>query len=208
MSPSAHLVLVHGAGCFPGMWEIGASRLLTGSHEAVDLQAGVDLSQATMEDYAAVVAHAIADAPPARRTTVLGWSMGGLAAMIAAQDHPSVRLICIDPSAPANDRIAANDATALPRGVYDPFVGFYRPPGLPTRDEALPAKRQRASGVHIARLPAATTIVGSGNATPERGAALAARFGVAYLQIPQYNHYEMVLDPAAVALLAERLNLP
>ena len=77
------LILVHGAGSGPWVFDGWTAAFPGVELEAIDLHAGLEVGEAAMSNYAAVVARA-ADLVP-RPVGLCGWSMGGLVAMLAAR---------------------------------------------------------------------------------------------------------------------------
>ena len=88
---------------------------------AVDLRghgsAPGDLAATSMRDYADDVAAALRGA--GERPVVVGWSMGGLAAMMAAADGHASACVCLAPSMPARVR-EMGPSVPLRRGVFGP----------------------------------------------------------------------------------------
>ncbi|MDQ3915980.1 MAG: alpha/beta fold hydrolase, partial [Actinomycetota bacterium] len=79
---TASLVLVHGAGSGPWVfdaWVPPAGLELV----AVDLQEGLDVGSASMDDYSRVLVRRCERLP--RPHALCGWSMGGLVAMMASE---------------------------------------------------------------------------------------------------------------------------
>lgn len=122
--PSAHppIVLVHGAANSAIVWtywqqELAARRWAS---YAVDLRGhgksdSSDLSRTSMHDYADDVQEIVAQLP--RRPVVMGWSMGGLVAMMAAEGGDAAACVGLAPSTPAR-RVDAS--VALREGEYGP----------------------------------------------------------------------------------------
>src|SRR5439155_1198840 len=65
---------------------------------AVDLQDGLDVARASMADYAAAIVRAAAGR--SRPLAVCAWSLGGLAAMLAAAELEPEALVLLEPSPP------------------------------------------------------------------------------------------------------------
>ena len=110
-SPAANtdrspIILVHGAANSSSVWTFWEQDLIAHgwSTHAINLRghgavAGVDLSQTSMDDYAGDV---IALARQSKDLPVLiGWSMGGLVAMMAAVEGKAAACITLAPSMPA-----------------------------------------------------------------------------------------------------------
>jgi pimeloyl-ACP methyl ester carboxylesterase len=116
------LVLVHGAANSKGVWQFWQAALAAQgwSSYALDLRghgesAAVDLAVTGMADYAEdVIALARQlERPPA----LVGWSMGGLVAMMAAAPCRAVACVGLAPSVPARMRDAS---VAIRSGVFGP----------------------------------------------------------------------------------------
>ena len=78
-----------------------------------------------MSNYAAAVVRA-ADLLP-RPVALCGWSMGGLAAMIAARQAGAERLVLLEPSPPAEAQ-GFDDSVPLQTGTFDPEEAYGRFP--------------------------------------------------------------------------------
>src|SRR5919107_4952046 len=119
-----NFLLVHGAGSGPWVfdgWE----------GEAIDLQAGLNVGAASMLNYEAAGACDAGLVP--RPLCLVGWSMGGLAAMMAARRIDPDTLVLLEPSPPAEvqglDGSVVSEAGAFhPEGTYGGL-----PPGIPNR---------------------------------------------------------------------------
>lgn len=138
-----------------------------------------------MADYAARIPAADA---------VVGWSLGGLAAMLAAQARPPGRLVLLEPSPPAelqgrDESVEPRAGTFDPEDVYGPF-----PPGIRARPESLRARDERKRGISVPGLPC-PTLVGYGDEFPDdRGRAVAAHYGTDEAYFPSLDHWGLVLD--------------
>jgi len=116
----ASVVLVHGAANSASVWAYWQRELAARAFAsyAIDLRGHgasdrVDLPRISMEDYADDVVTLMREfaEPP----ILIGWSMGGLAAMLAAEAAPALAFVGLAPSTPALDR----DATVpLREGVF------------------------------------------------------------------------------------------
>lgn len=116
------IVLIHGAANSALVWAHWQRELAARGWPsyAVDLRGHgrsdpIDLSRVSMRDYADDV-RAVA-AQLRRRPVVMGWSMGGLVAMMVAAEGHAAACVALAPSAPAR----AVDATKpLRTGVFGP----------------------------------------------------------------------------------------
>ncbi len=196
----ASLLLVHGAGSGPQVFENWPGHFAGLDVDAVDLQAGLVVARASMRNYAAAVA-ARANLLPEPRA-ICGWSMGGLAAMMAADLAGATRLVLLEPSAPAevlseHDHVPPAEGTFDPVEVYGPL-----PERLGTRSESALARAERKRGISVPELPCPALVVYGDEFPDERGRAIAARYRADERHFPGLEHVELVLDqrvPAAVS---------
>jgi hypothetical protein len=128
-------LLVHGAGETPGVWE-------GWDGEAIDLQAGLNVAQASMLNYEAAVACDAGLLP--RPLCVVARGLGALAAMMAARRVGPEALVLLEPWPPA-------EAGGLPDGTV---------PGA-ARPESPLALEECRRGVSVPRLEPPTLVVGS-----------------------------------------------
>lgn len=112
--PSQHppIVLVHGAANSAAVWAFWQRELAARgwASYAIDLRGhgasgAVDLSNASMEDYAGDVRGLVRQLTP--RPIVMGWSMGGLVALMAATTGDAAACVALAPSSPARTRDAS-----------------------------------------------------------------------------------------------------
>jgi len=115
------IVLVHGAANSAAVWTLWQDRLAEAgwASHAVDLRGHganppLDLSHTTMADYTDDVRGFVAglDAQP----IVIGWSMGGLVAIMVAYTGDAAACVALKPSPPANE---VDDAITLRSGTLD-----------------------------------------------------------------------------------------
>ncbi|MDA1188327.1 MAG: alpha/beta hydrolase [Chloroflexi bacterium] len=116
------MVLIHGAANSAVAWTYWQSELATrgwASH-AVDLRGHgksvpFDLSETSMSDYVSDVASVASQLrePP----VLVGWSMGGLVAMMAASAEIGVACVALAPSLPVRE---INPIIRLRKGVFGP----------------------------------------------------------------------------------------
>lgn len=107
-NPGTHppIILVHGAANSARVWEFWQRQLADygwASH-AVDLRghgrsSRVDLSHTTMKDYADDVREVARQMP--QTPVIMGWSMGGLIALMVASARDSAACVALAPSTPA-----------------------------------------------------------------------------------------------------------
>ena len=196
----ASLLLVHGAGSGPQVFERWPGHFPGLDVDAVDLHAGLVVARASMRNYAAAVS-ARANLIPGPRA-ICGWSMGGLAAMMSADLAGASRLVLLEPSAPA-EVLAVHDDVAPAEGTFDPVEVYGTlPERLGTRPESALARAERKRGISVPELRCPALVVYGDEVPDERGRAIAARYGAQELHVPGLDHLGLVLDervPAAVA---------
>jgi pimeloyl-ACP methyl ester carboxylesterase len=156
---------------------------------------------ATMEDYAAAIVQAAARLDPGP-LALCGWSMGGLAAMMAASQAQPDCLVLLEPSPPVEVQ-GSDDAVELVRGTFDPEEAYGAfPPGIRSRSESTVARAERKRGIAVPTLTSRTLVV-YGNSFPEdRGRRLARHYGAEELEFPDVDHWGLILDcrvPRAIA---------
>lgn len=220
-------ILVHGAANSNAVWRFWRRELaaLGAASYALDLRghgasAACDLSRTSMRDYADDVRWAIAQAP--EPPVLLGWSMGGLAAMLAATGGGVRAVVGLAPSTPA----AARDASApLRTGEFGPEeygITSNHPadqPAMPDltldeREVALAslcresryARDERAAGVVIDALPCPLLIVTSTADTQwPRARYDALEIAAEHLSVDGASHWGLVLSRTVVRDLAPRV---
>jgi pimeloyl-ACP methyl ester carboxylesterase len=194
------LVLAHGAGSGPWVFE-GWERVFAGVElDAVDLHAGLNVAEAAMSNYAAVVARA-ADSL-ARPTALCGWSMGGLTTMLAARQARAERLVLLEPSPPGevqgfDPEIPLETGTFDPQDAYGPF-----PPGTRARTESRLARSERKRGISLPSLPCPSLVVYGEKYAEERGRAVARFYGSDELFLPGLDHWDLVRDVRVAAAVS------
>jgi pimeloyl-ACP methyl ester carboxylesterase len=187
------LVLVHGAGSGPWVFDSWAPP--DGIETvAVDLQRGLDVATASMDDYARVlVRDCEALAGP---LALCGWSMGGLVAMMAVRYVRPRALVLIEPSAPAEVQGTADvleaSGTFDPEAVYGTF-----PSRVAARPESERARADRKRGISVPSLPERSLVVFGDEFEHERGHALAAHYGVDSAHFPGLSHWDLLLSRKA-----------
>src|SRR5207249_7232217 len=111
------LVLAHGAGSGPWVFAGWVDAFPELEVDAVDLQAGLNVAEASMSNYAAVLARAAEWLP--RPLALCGWSSGGLAAMMAARQAEADLLILLEASPPGEVQ-GFDESVPLGSGTFDP----------------------------------------------------------------------------------------
>lgn len=217
------IILVHGAANSALVWTCWQEPLAArgwASH-AVELRGHggepYDLSRTTMQDYADDVLAAIAalDARP----VVMGWSMGGLVALMAAAQSDALACVALAPSTPAR---SADAAAAIREGVFGPeFYGITSrdpadQPAMPDLDieerkialaslrkESRLARDERKRGIVIAALPCPLLIV-TGSADRLWPASKYEGLWLAHdhIDVEGASHWGLVLSRRAVEAAA------
>jgi pimeloyl-ACP methyl ester carboxylesterase len=170
---------------------------------AVDLQAGLNVTEASMLNYEAAVTAAAGLLP--RPLAVCAWSMGGLAAMMAARRAEPDGLVLLEPSPPAevqgfDDKVRLEPGTLDGEEVYGGF-----PEGIRSRPESLLARTERKRGISVSSLPETSLVVSGRDFAEARGGALVAFYGIEELAFPEASHWDLVRDPAVRERIAARL---
>jgi len=198
--PATSLLLIHGAGSGPWIFESWYRWFPKMAVRAVDLQANLDIDRAGMADYARAVVEA-ADQLPAP-VSLCGWSMGGLVALLASQQVQPHSLILIEPSAPAEIQ-GVHPEVELVLGTFDPEQVYGRfPPGQPARAESSLARAQRKRGIPVPSLLCPTLVVYGREFLEERGRAIARLYNAEELDFPDLDHWGLITDariPQAIA---------
>ena len=204
MTRFASALLVHGAGSGPWVFDGWAASFPGVEIDPLDLHAGLQVAEASMLNYEAAVACAAGLLTPP--LAVVGWSMGGLAAMLAAHRVEAEALVLLEASPPGevqgfHERPTPEPGTFDPEQVYGSF-----PPGVRARTESLLARTERRRGVSVPTLPGRTLVVASGDFAAQRGSALADFYGADLLEFPEASHWDLVLDEAVRVSIATRLD--
>jgi pimeloyl-ACP methyl ester carboxylesterase len=151
------------------------------------------VAEASMSNYAAVAVRA-AEWLPAPRA--LGWSMGGLVAVMAASRAEAAALVLLEPSPPAevqgvDETVSPEPGTFDPEATYGPF-----PPGIRARPESALARAERKRGISVPSLPCPALVVTGEEFAEERG-RVAEAYGAEQLHLPGLDHWRLVLEPRA-----------
>ncbi len=163
--------------------------------ETVDLHAGLKVPEASMSNYASIV-HRTSELLP-RPLFVCGWSMGGLAAMMAAERARPDALVLLEPSPPAEVQGVHPEVRPAP-GVYDGEEAYGQfPTGVRARPESALARAERKRGVSVPTLPRPTLVVYGDEFPEDRGRKVAGVYGADELRVEGADHWALVLGEAA-----------
>lgn len=190
--PPAALLLVHGAGSGPWVFADWTEDFSGLEVAAVDLQAGLDVANASHGDYAdRIVDDARALPQP---VCLCGWSMGGLAVLQAAERLQPHSVVLLETSPPAE--VQGTDETIEPeQGTFDPEDVYGRfPPGMPPRPESSLARGERKRGISVPRLPCPSLVVSGSAFREDRGTRVALLYGSDELRFPDLDHWGLVRD--------------
>jgi pimeloyl-ACP methyl ester carboxylesterase len=215
------IVLVHGAANSAVVWTYWQQELaaLGWPSYAVDLRGHgrsepIDLSNTTMSDYADDVRSSIAQLD--RKPIVMGWSMGGLVAMMVAASGDAIACVALAPSSPSQTRDAS---VALRTGTFGPeLYGITSrdpddQPAMPDLDreeravalsslgpESQLARDDRKAGIVIEALPCPLLIVtGTNDRLWPRSTYDGLWLPADYIEINGASHWGLVLNRRALA---------
>ena len=192
------LVLVHGATSGPWVFEPWAGLFPTFDVRVPDLQTGLMVARASMADYAAQVI-AASGGPGA---VMVGWSMGGLVAMLAAQQQRVAALVLVEPSQPRE--LGRHRATVLPTaGDYDAETMYGPlPPGTRHRPESRLALEERQQGIRIPRIDCPLLVVASSSYPTTRGSDVVDHYGGELLEFPSLDHASVIKAPEVASAIS------
>ena len=205
------VVLVHGAGSGPWVfdgWEDALGGIMV---HAIDFHRGRDVGTASMWDYEAAIVE-IAETMPTP-VALCGWSMGGLLAAMASWKTRAEAVVMLEPSPPAEIRGDDHDVPLVP-GLYDPEEAYGRfPEGMAPRPDSELARAERGRGISVPTLPCRSLVVYGRQFPDDRGRRIAELYGSEAAEFPDLDHWGLVLDPrvppvAARFLLEEELPPP
>jgi pimeloyl-ACP methyl ester carboxylesterase len=200
---AASLVLIHGAGSGPEVFDSWPEAFPGARVAAVDLQVGLDVGRASMDDYADRLVEAAGALP--RPMALCGWSMGGLVALMAAGSLDPGAVVLLEPSPPAevqglHPEVGVRGGTFNPEDVYGDF-----PAGMRTRAESLRARADRKRGVSVPVLLCPSLVVCSSEFAADRGKVIAGLYGSKLLEFPELDHWGLVLDRNVRTVIVEFL---
>jgi pimeloyl-ACP methyl ester carboxylesterase len=186
----ASLLLVHGAGSGPWVYDEWAASFPGLGVFAVDLHEGLDVARASMAEYAARVVGAAKElsAPVA----LCGWSMGGLVVLLAAADVRPHSVVLIEPSPPAEIQ-GYRQTAELPVGTFDPELVYGPfPRGACARPESALARAERKRGVSVPELPCPSLVIYGDEFPDDRGRRIGRLYGSEQRQFRGLDHWDLV----------------
>lgn len=186
------LLLVHGAGSRPSVFD-GWNESFPGVRlAAVDLHGGLDVAKASMLDYRRNLVAATAELP--RPLALCGWSMGGLVVLTGASEIDPARIVLLEASPPAE--VQGDDERIVPRrGVFDPEEAYGTfPEGMTKRPESQFARDERKRGLSVSSLPCPALVVSGHDFPGDRGEGLAQLYGADHLHFEELDHWALVLN--------------
>ncbi|MDQ3660373.1 MAG: alpha/beta hydrolase [Actinomycetota bacterium] len=192
MNVRASLMLVHGAGSGPWVFERWGVAFPGIEVVAIDLHDGLDVSRTSMQDYA----RSLVDASTGLRTPlfVCGWSMGGLVALMASASLELAGLILIEPSPPAELQ-GFDETHELRKGAFDPEQAYGAfPAGIKSRWESQLARDERKRGVTVPSVTCPCLVVWGDEFATDRGRAVAGLYSAEGIPIPGADHWDLVLN--------------
>lgn len=198
------LILVHGAGSGPWIFDGWEGSFPGLDVHAIDLHADLDIARASMGDYANAISSRAAtmDKPVA----LCAWSMGGLAALMACHADWCGALILIEPSSPAETQglspgVPVEDGVFDPEEVYGPF-----PKGIAARTESSRARGERKRGISVPEVACPLLVISGVEFGEERGEAIAGHYGAEHATFPSLSHWQLVFSPDVRQEIAAFLN--
>lgn len=204
MRTPASLLLVHGAGSGPWVYDGWLSAFPTLTVEAVDLQEGLTVEQTAMRDYADRAASAARKMPDP--VALCGCSMGGLVVQAAQEVRPH-SVVLLEASAPAEVQDRSPDIQ-LVAGSFDPEAEYGKfPAGIAARPESLLARAERKRGISVPSLPCPSLVIAGADFPDERGRCLADLYGSEFVEFPELQHFDLVLDAAPRRAVADFLRI-
>jgi pimeloyl-ACP methyl ester carboxylesterase len=202
-SQSASLLLVHGAGRDPSVFEGWPDSFPGLCVATVDLQQELDVGSASMADYAERVVSAARALP--QPVSLCGWSMGGLVVLQAAASARPHSVILIEASPPGEVQ-GFNAEVELIYGAFDPEAVYGTfPPDVSPRPESSLARAERKRGIPVPSLPCRSLVIYGDDFREERGSAIVRLYGSDERDFPGLGHWDLVRDQRVRERIAEFL---
>lgn len=184
------MLLVHGAGSGPWVFDGWSESFPNLNLVTIDLHEGLDLSTASMDDYAARVVSA--SRKLSKPIALCGWSMGGLVTLMAAEATDCKALILIEPSPPAEVQGLSPHAP-IGHGTFDPEVVYGAfPSGISSRPESTLARGERKRGISVPNVRCPTLVISGDEFMEERGVPVATLYGSEHAHFEGLSHWDLV----------------
>jgi hypothetical protein len=194
---------VHGAGSGPWIYEEWAGDFPSMRVAAVDLQEGVEVSSASMTDYAERIMD-VARSLLSRCPSAAGvWVVSPSCRRPPALGAHSVILIEASPPGEVqgfNSEAEITKGTFDPEAVYGPF-----PADLSVRPESSLARSERKRGISVPSLLCPSLVIGGDEFRDERGIAIARLYGSEARDFPGLGHWDLVRDSRVREAIADFL---
>jgi pimeloyl-ACP methyl ester carboxylesterase len=170
---------------------------------AVDLHERLEVSTASMGDYAERVVDAARALP--QPVSLCGWSMGGLVVLLAATRARAHSVILIEASPPGevqgfNADAEITQGTFDPEALYGPF-----PANVPARPESSLARGERKRGISVPTVPCPSLVIYGDEFRVERGTAIARFYDSEKRDLPGLDHWGLVRDRRVREAIADFL---
>lgn len=187
------LMLVHGAGSGPGIFDAWVDSFPGLDVRAIDLHEDLDIDRASMSDYVAKLSTAAKSLSPP--IALCGWSMGGLVALMASAAAWCRAVVVIEPSPPGeiqgfSPEIPLEEGSFDPEKVYGPF-----PEGMTSRLESSRARCERKRGISIPTVGCPMLVISGAEYGDDRGQSVARLYEAEHVRFPAFSHWDLVLKP-------------
>ena len=199
-----NLVLVHGAGSGPWVFDGWAGNLSGFTLHTVDLHEDLDVASASMTDYRdrVVAAMKAIGAPVA----LCGWSMGGLVALMATQELVPSALVLIEPSPPGEVQ-GFHPESPLERGTFDPEDVYGRfPASVASRPESSLARGERKQGISVPEVPCPTLVISGDEFRSDRGDPVASFYEAEHRYFEDLDHWGLLTSSEVRAAIGDWLS--
>jgi len=127
--------------------------------------------------------------------------------MAAERARPNL-VVLLEPSPPAEVQ-GSDPATAVVTGTFDPEAAYGPfPQGVPARPESTLARAERKRGINVPSLSCPSVVIYGKEFPEDRGRAIAALYRSKTLELPDLDHWGLVLDPRVPEALASTIARP
>jgi len=115
-------------------------------------------------------------------------------------------LVLLEASAPGEVQ-GFRPEVALAPGVFEPERAYGAfPEGIRARPESALARAERKRGISVPAITCPALVVYGDEFPDERGRRLATQYGARELSLSGMSHWDLVLDPAAIRVVARELS--